>query len=598
MKLRTKMFLIYSILAIIPMMVIGIYSYSRWKSCTSDQIRSYSSTLTDNAIEQSNRTLENINHTMDFMTYYSGDSDLTVVDILSSFSTKKKNLTPFSIYQTKKKADSILSNLMYSNNYLNGIYLVTTGGSIFGTHDERYSRINASHDCSKDRWYQTTVSLNGKYYIGTVTSDDLFIDKEPSIYLSHAVFDVYSHEFLGIILLDMNPALLNLDNITTIPDLALMYITNKTTGETLYSNVDKIDTKDKLYADNMHKQSLNLEPLELSISFDYDTLYDQYNPAGVILLAMISIFLIGEIISMYLVTKNLTFPIERLSRIMRHQRKNGFRFASPYMGRKDEIGVLYNEYAQLLETLNDSIKKNYRNRLISLDSQMKALEARINSHFLFNTLESINSMAELADNEDIATMSLALGDMFRYSIKTKSELVTLADELKHVDDYISIQTLRFGGRFRLVKDIPQELMTRSVLKLILQPLVENALYHGLNYCATGDTITISARQETSLLYISVTDNGTGMKPEVLRSIRDLLEEETAFTELGHRQGQSIGLKNIHTRIRLYYGEKYGLTVASCENAGTTITLTIPVLAGQIFHDGPVENDKEPSGLPQ
>ena len=246
------------------------------------------------------------------------------------------------------------------------------------------------------------------------------------------------------------------------------------------------------------------------------------------------------------------------------------------MGRTDEIGTLYNEYSHMLDEINEGIRRDYQNRLIVLDAQMKALEARINSHFLFNTLESINSMAELADNKEIATMSLALGDMFRYAIKTPGEIVTLTDELKHVDDYASIQLIRFNGKFRLEKNIPPALLSCPVLKLILQPLVENALFHGLNYCTAGDLITISAVQENLLLHISVSDNGVGMNPETLAMLRSTLMNQNSFSEIGHQSGQSIGLGNIHARIQLYYGKQYGLSIASAENIGTRITITIPI----------------------
>ena len=248
-----------------------------------------------------------------------------------------------------------------------------------------------------------------------------------------------------------------------------------------------------------------------------------------------------------------------------------------YLDRTDEIGTLYNEYNAMVSSLNSAIKQDYQDKLIILDAQMKSLEARINSHFLFNTLEAINSMAELDDNEMIATMSLALGNMFRYTLKTQSELVTINDELGHVQDYVSIQQIRFDNRFQLIIDIPQELRTCKVLKLILQPLVENALYHGLNYCTAGDTISISGNSDGQYIYLNVHDNGQGMSPETVAQLEKSLGDEPSFTELGHRNKQSIGLKNIHSRIELYYGHGYGLTISSLPGQWTNIQIKVPVL---------------------
>jgi two-component system sensor histidine kinase YesM len=208
---------------------------------------------------------------------------------------------------------------------------------------------------------------------------------------------------------------------------------------------------------------------------------------------------------------------------------------------------------------------------------MKSLEAQINSHFLYNTLESINSIAEIEEVESIATMSLALGNMFRYSIKTKSELVTIADELRHVNDYVSIQKIRFDNKFDLVVEIPKEMYPMRVLKLILQPIVENALYHGLQYCNFGRKITIRGNTNGAVIFLEVLDDGIGMIPEQLGKLRESLNEKPHFTELGQRNKQSIGLKNIHSRIELYYGEGYGLSVESEYHQGTKITIKLPAL---------------------
>lgn len=164
-----------------------------------------------------------------------------------------------------------------------------------------------------------------------------------------------------------------------------------------------------------------------------------------------------------------------------------------------------------------------------------------------------------------------------YTLKTQSEIVTIQDELEHVQDYVSIQQIRFDNRFQLNVDISEELRNYKVLKLILQPLVENALYHGLNYCTIGDTITIRVYTKQALLFIDVHDNGQGIVSDTLEILQHTLSEEASFTELGHRNKQSIGLKNIHSRIELYYGKGYGLTVTSQSSKWTNIQIKLPIL---------------------
>lgn len=167
--------------------------------------------------------------------------------------------------------------------------------------------------------------------------------------------------------------------------------------------------------------------------------------------------------------------------------------------------------------------------------------------------------------------------MFRYSIKTKSELVTVADELNHVKDYISIQKIRFDNKFELKVDIPKEMYSMRVLKLILQPIVENALYHGLKYCNFGKEIMIKGSTNGVTISLEISDDGIGITPDQLKALQESLNEKPQFTELGQRNKQSIGLKNINSRIELYYGEGYGLSVASEEHKGTKITIRLPAL---------------------
>ncbi|MBR1622796.1 MAG: histidine kinase, partial [Pseudobutyrivibrio sp.] len=368
----------------------------------------------------------------------------------------------------------------------------------------------------------------------------------------------------------------NLDNLNAMPDIVKLSIYNQDTNAILYTNTSNTFDESDSKAISL-ESDLALPSLKLRAVYDYSALHKNYNLTGTLLIIVGILCLTLFLFVGWFASTNLVKPIEELSRKMSSQKTDSFEFESPYINRTDEIGTLYNEYAEMLKSLEKSIQNEYQHKLISLDSQMRYLEAYINTHFLFNTLESINSMAEITDNEPIATMSQALGNMFRYTIKTESEVVTIADEMNHVNDYVSIQLIRFNNRFKLNIDIPDELYEQRILKIVLQPLVENAIYHGLNYCSKGDLITIKGRMDNEKLQLDVIDNGQGMDDATLVKLQDSLKEPSSFTELGHRSKQSIGLKNIHSRIELYYGKGYGLTVNSEENIGTTISIIVPVI---------------------
>jgi len=371
----------------------------------------------------------------------------------------------------------------------------------------------------------------------------------------------------------------DLSPVNTLPSITLLSIENKNNNQILYTNINQLKSNFTEKNKKIFKTGLDLDQLSLSAVFNYDELYKAYNLTEVLLLIIAVFCMAGTIVLSIIFSNSLTKPITHLSDKMASQHGSHLTLTGRYLNRNDEIGVLYNEYNSMVDELNISIKRDYQNKLITLDSQMKSLEAWINSHFLFNTLESINSIAFIEGNERIATMAMSLGNMFRYAIKTKSEMVTVQDELNHVRDYVSIQKIRFSDNFDLNIRIPEAIRSQHVLKLILQPLVENALFHGLQYCHVGSRIDITARLDQKHLYIEVTDDGKGMNPLQLKELQDKLRQEATFTELGHRDKQSIGLKNIHTRIELYYGKGYGLFVRSTEGAGTTVEIKLPVLEG-------------------
>ena len=357
----------------------------------------------------------------------------------------------------------------------------------------------------------------------------------------------------------------------------MLSIENTTNGYILYSNAESlINLK---HNDNLKvmKKELNINNLNLVCAVNYERLYQEFGFTQIMIVLIALICATVFIVISILLSHYLTQPIVYLSKKIANRNGHNMVTKDKFLKRTDEIGILCNEYNNMLDELNQSIKQEYKNKLIVLDSQMKSLEAQINSHFLYNTLESINSIAEIEEVDSIATMSLALGNMFRYSIKTKSELVTIQDELNHVNDYISIQKIRFDNKFDLKTVIPTEMREMRVLKLILQPIVENALYHGLQYCNSGNTIQLYGYTDSSTIHLEISDNGIGMNSEQIQKLQNSLNEEPQFTELGQRNKQSIGLKNIHTRIVLYYGKGYGLSVKSAEQCGTTITIKLPIM---------------------
>lgn len=576
MKLRVKIFLVFSILTTILLTTFTSFAYSRYENTIQQRIENVTDALFDNAVITANNTLNQLRETLGLFNFYYIDGT-TFIDNLDDFSDPETPPEAYDFYQSNRQFQRACQNTMYINDFLYGIYVITPSGYIFSYSNLMNGSIPVDIDFTNERWYKDTMELDGQMYVSLIDDHEMFSGERRSVFFAQKLKDVYTHKMLGMLVVDCNPSIFDLSTANTMPDITLLTIENTATNDVLYTNYEDVHANFSEGNRKVMKQELTLEPLRLVAVIDYESLYREYNITGRMMILLCILDVIITLLLSYLFARSITRPVEHLSRKMASQTGHTLTLSGQYLNRTDEIGTLYNEYNAMVESLNAAVKQDYHNKLVNLDAQMKSLEARINSHFLFNTLESINSMAELEDNEQIATMSQALGNMFRYTLKTQSELVSVQDELNHVNDYVTIQQIRFDNRFRLEVDMDDAFRKEQVLKLILQPLVENALYHGLKYCSCGDLISITGRKEENYLILHVRDNGLGMDQETQKLLQDRLMEEASFTELGQRNKQSIGLKNIHSRIELYYGRGYGLTITSEEGKYTDVQIKLPAL---------------------
>ena len=234
------------------------------------------------------------------------------------------------------------------------------------------------------------------------------------------------------------------------------------------------------------------------------------------------------------------------------------------------LRMLRNLY-RLRQEAMDNQRKMFLRELENKQTQILFLQTQINPHFLYNTLECINSAGAVYGSWEIQQMAVSLGEIMRYSIKG-SNIVTLAREIDIVISYLSIQKVRFPDKVSLVLDIPDPLLEVRLIKLMLQPIVENCVIHGLEPTTRKCLIRISARQAGSVMTIRVSDSGKGITAEKLADIRRAIADSNSnfFNETN-----SIGLVNISRRIKLFYGDAYGLTISS-DDRGTVVEVTFPM----------------------
>ncbi|WHH60506.1 histidine kinase [Petroclostridium sp. X23] len=238
---------------------------------------------------------------------------------------------------------------------------------------------------------------------------------------------------------------------------------------------------------------------------------------------------------------------------------------------------LYFDLNKMSEKLKDLVLKEYNANIMKKQAELDALQSKINPHFLYNTLDSIRGLAITEGVKKIETMTKALSDLFRYSISNTGNLVTLKEELKSVDNYLMIQQYRFNNKFIIINNVDDDTLDYCIPKLLFQPIVENAIHHGLERKIGKGTITINASRTQTRLLISIQDDGVGIGHDKLIHINNMLVTGKVDSTETKGVGLRIGLRNVNERIRLNFGNEYGLRIYSGKGIGTKVEIILPLI---------------------
>lgn len=278
-------------------------------------------------------------------------------------------------------------------------------------------------------------------------------------------------------------------------------------------------------------------------------------------------------------------PLSKVERVLTAMEKGG-NVRDITLSDRD-VSLFSRTMGQAVAELKKSMDREYEAGILKKQAELDALQSQINPHFLYNTLESIRGNALVEGVDEIAEMTEALSTFFRYSISYTDNIVTLAEELENVRNYFKIQQYRFNNRFTLdvILSDENELLFCRMPKLTLQPIVENAIYHGLEGKMGQGHITIRATGTQSRMIIVVADDGVGMDKETLAKIQNRLWDGKELTEDKREKRRSgIAIFNVSQRIALMFGEEYGVTIASTPGLGTEVTLTLPLQRKQERHE--------------
>jgi len=582
LELARKLILINFILILIPLCVLGSFAYT-----------SFTRTMEDNVGDFQLQTLKQV--TLNIDTYMNELNRLTlmpyqyeeILDYLESDRDDGKALT--------------LSEIDQLNNFVSKVSLNgridILGVSLYGEHGASYVVLPESQYVSTyklDESAEWLKKAQGRFGQPTFITTHELKSTSGTIYKVFSIarelrsFD--TGQRLGYIVIDIDP--LSVQKIlsqVSLGDNESLYISDRNGNPVIIKENTQTNPElgvlsgDGFFHHDNEKGSLLVAHVTSSVT--------EWTTVGVVpvseltkdsLVVRNSIVLFGMIciglalmLSVFIAFR-ITKPLRKLSHLMRRVERGDLNVSFP-VKQSDEVGHLGRAFNMMVSKLSELGYLLYETEIREKDAQIAALQSKINPHFLYNTLGSISMYAEMEGQREIVAMSNNLSRLLRYSLSDNKESVTLQDEIEHVGGYMTIQKMRYEDRIHFTLDIDEEVLACKVIPLMIQPVVENAINHGIDKGIGEGNIRLTGRQADGVLSITVEDDGIGLSKEQLDEIRKRLNTR----ELGGKTGN--GLLNVHRRILLHYGEPYGLTLESMPYQGLKVVIKLPVMNQNVIN---------------
>lgn len=564
-RFSEKLFIFLAAFSIIPVIILGIIAYTMSRSISLSNLESHVKTTVSNAAQSLDRCLGEYQTGLD---YFCNDKD--VVGILASGKPNNKVIYQKIYLLLSGKQQTVQMHVIPAD----GSYSISTSELPDDYNIKRYPNwgiFRALKNTNGSVLYPNHfISTTGHEYCLTVAHT--IVDPDGKI-IGYAIIDLPPEAFKDALAQANEQYPVSY----TVYDSNNYILYSPTSGGSFLSQdclayINKSLDSGSYYSDDKQLTVWNTTPDPNSFGVmavaqaRYITDSIIYLVFTTVSIAMITILLL--LVLLPFIIQALTKPLTRIVHTMT-QIQNGNTLARVPVSTQDEFGFIGSNLNKTLDKMDELYRINLERQDSLRVAELKALYSQINPHFLYNTLDSIKWLAKLNHTDDIAVMVSQLGHMLQYTIHNQKNLIAIADEISFVNSYLAIQKLRYGDKFDVEFQVDDDILQCIIPKLIIQPLVEDAIIHGIENKIGTAHLKIRGICEQDTIRFEVSDNGVGMSLEKLAEIQRQINEPMS--------DHTIGLSNVNKRIKLYYGDDYGLTINSRENVGTSMMITIPRL---------------------
>jgi two-component system sensor histidine kinase YesM len=505
-----------------------------------------------------------------------------------------RNPLPDSQQEMYKQRMNYNYNLNFKNQYtvdIDGIYVLGRNGAIFRSSKGTLRK----QEFREEEWFKQVIETGEELWLAPHPGSDIIQNLDYlTISVVYPVKDRISSRILGVVVVDVRAESLNKIEDNGLVFEGKSYILDED-DKVIYSDQsndeEEIDAVNHAFHENQADHTGTADKIEIGgKACLYSSMYlsnngwktvgiisdrQVYAPFERLRMAIIFAILVFGIIAVIFAWKgadNVSEPIKKVRTTMKQVEKGDFNVQLK-IASQDEVGELAQSFNHMIEKIKRLMAQEQESQEKLRYAELKALQSQINPHFLYNTLDSINWMVRMGRNDKVEEMIDALSTFFRISLSKGRHFISIREELIHVEKYIMIQKVRYERIMESEICVPEELFGYDIIKMTLQPLVENALYHGIKEKGEGGVIRITAEGQGDNIVFCVSDTGLGMSKEKLEKLQIMMDQG-----IDH-DPDAYGIINVQKRIHMYFGTEYGLRFESEPGSGTSVYVTIPKRIG-------------------